>query len=166
VFKRNRAAPATGAVQGIVVLEGTASHNALARLREESAGQLRRRRRPEAIFRRGGLRPILKLLDELIRHDFATVELPIGLKLIDCAVFVGTNGAWARPPAKPQLDKDGRQRNHCFACGAHGEVIEFLRRYDNPDCGSAVVKLASALAAAIREQRSVIAAFATAGGPS
>ena len=80
--------------------------------------------------------------------------------------FVGTNGTWARPPAKPQLDKDGRQRNHCFACGARGEVIEFLRRYDNPDCGSAVVKLASALAAAIREQRSVIAAFATAGGPS
>jgi CHC2 zinc finger len=98
-------------------------------------------------------------------RGFATVELPIGLKL-DCAVFVGINGAWARPPAKPQLDKDGRQRNHCFACGAHGEVIEFLRRYDNPDCGSAVVKLASALAAAIREQRSVIAAFATAGGPS
>ena len=99
-------------------------------------------------------------------RGFATVELPIGLKLIDCAVFVGTNGARARPPAKPQLDKDGRQRNHCFACGAHGEVIEFLRRYDNPDCGSAVVKLASALAAAIREQRSVIAAFASAGGPS
>ena len=40
------------------------------------------------------------------------------------------------------------------------------RCYDNPDCGSAVVKLASALAAAIREQRSVIAAFASAGGPS
>ena len=99
-------------------------------------------------------------------RGFATVELPIGLKLIDCAVFVGTNGARARPPAKPQPDKDGRQRNHCFACGARGEVIEFLRRYDNPDCGSAVVKLASALAAAIREQRSVIAAFATAGGPS
>jgi hypothetical protein len=99
-------------------------------------------------------------------RGFATVELPIGLKLIDCAVFVGTNGAWARPPAKPQLYNNGRQRNHCFACGACDEVIEFLRRYDNPDCGSAVVKLASALAAAIREQRSVIAAFATAGGPS
>jgi hypothetical protein len=65
-----------------------------------------------------------------------------------------------------KLDKDGHQRNHCFACGAHGDVIEFLRRYDNPDCRSAVVKLASALAAAIREQRSVIAAFATAGAPS
>ena len=99
-------------------------------------------------------------------RGFAAVELPIELKLIDRAVFVGTNGAWARAPAKPQLDKDGRQRNHCFACGARGEVTEFLRRYDNPDCGSAVLKLASALAAAIREQRSVIAAFATAGGPS
>ena len=109
----------------------------------------------------------LKVLVKVTLRGFETVELlPIELKPIDRAVFVGTKGAWARPSAEPQLDKDGRQRNHCFGCGAHGEVIEFLRRYDNPDCGSAVVKLASALAAAIRKQRSVIAAFATAGGPS
>jgi hypothetical protein len=44
-------------------------------------------------------------------HGFARVELPIGLKLIDCAVFVGTKGACASPPAKPQLDQDGSQRN-------------------------------------------------------
>jgi hypothetical protein len=109
----------------------------------------------------------LKALVKVTLRGFETVELlPIELKPIDCAVFVGTKGAWARPSAKPQLDKDGRQRNHCFGFGAHVRVIEFLLRYDNPDCGSAVVKLASALAAAIREQRSVIAAFATAGGPS
>src|SRR5438309_1638090 len=42
-------------------------------------------------------------------RGFATVELPIGLKLIDCAVFVGVRGAWASPPAKPLIDKDGRQ---------------------------------------------------------
>ena len=44
-------------------------------------------------------------------RGFVTVELPIGLKLIDCAVFVATKGAWASLPAKPQLDKDNpRQR--------------------------------------------------------
>jgi hypothetical protein len=75
VFKGNRVTPATGAVQGIVVLEETASHNALARLREENARQLRRRRL-EAIFRRGGLRPILEPLEELIRHGLiAEAEL-------------------------------------------------------------------------------------------
>jgi hypothetical protein len=30
-------------------------------------------------------------------------ELPIGLTLIDCGVLVGTKGAWANPPVKPQL---------------------------------------------------------------
>ena len=110
----------------------------------------------------------LKVLVKVTLRGFETVELlPIELKPIDRAVFVGTKGAWARPSAEPQLDKDGRQRNHCFGCGAHREVIEFLRRYDNLDCGGvAVVKLARALAAAIREQRPLIAAFATAGGRS
>jgi len=144
VFKRNRAAPATGAVQGIVVLEGTASHNALARLREESAGQLRRRRRLEAIFRRGGLRPILKLLEELIRHGFATVELPIGLKLIDCAVFVGTNGAWASPPAKPQLDRDGRQRIDADGKPSYNPVAEWRSRDLADQFSAAVVALVGA----------------------
>jgi hypothetical protein len=57
-----------GASRGGAVLNVTAPHNALARLREGNARQLRRRRRLEAIFRRGGLRPILELLEELIRH--------------------------------------------------------------------------------------------------
>jgi hypothetical protein len=53
------------------------------------------------------------------------------------------------------------------ACNvAQSDVIEFLMRYDNLDCGVAVVKRASALAAAIHEQGSMMAAFATAGGRS
>jgi hypothetical protein len=42
-------------------------------------------------------------------RGFATVELPIGLKLIDCPVLVGPNGAWATLPSKPVLDSDGKQ---------------------------------------------------------
>jgi DNA-binding cell septation regulator SpoVG len=42
-------------------------------------------------------------------RGFATVELPIGLKLIDCPVLVGPNGPWASLPSKPVLDRHGRQ---------------------------------------------------------
>ena len=41
-------------------------------------------------------------------RGFATVELPIGLKLIDCPVLVGPNGPWARLPYKPVLDREGK----------------------------------------------------------
>lgn len=37
---------------------------------------------------------------------FATVRLPIGLKIVDCPVCVSHGKAWAALPAKPQF-KDG-----------------------------------------------------------
>jgi hypothetical protein len=42
-------------------------------------------------------------------RGFATVELPIGLRLIECPVFVGSNGPWASLPSKPVLDREGKQ---------------------------------------------------------
>ena len=42
-------------------------------------------------------------------RGFATVELPIELKLIDCSVLVGPNGLWASLPSKPVLDREGKQ---------------------------------------------------------
>jgi DNA-binding cell septation regulator SpoVG len=42
-------------------------------------------------------------------RGFATVQLPIGLTIEDCHVLVGQNGAWARLPSRPMLDRDGRQ---------------------------------------------------------
>ena len=42
-------------------------------------------------------------------RGFANVELPIGLRLIDCPIFVGPNGPGAAPPSKPVLDCEGRQ---------------------------------------------------------
>ena len=58
-------------------------------------------------------RPRMKLLNwrPLVKgalRGFATVELPIGLKLIDCPVLVGPNGAWAALPSKPVLDREGK----------------------------------------------------------
>src|SRR5947209_3730444 len=41
-------------------------------------------------------------------RGFATVQLPIGLKLIDCPLLIGPNGPWASVPSKPVLDREGR----------------------------------------------------------
>lgn len=42
-------------------------------------------------------------------RGFATVELPIGLKIAECPVQISNGGkAWAALPSKPQL-KDGQQ---------------------------------------------------------
>jgi hypothetical protein len=37
-----------------------------------------------------------------------TIELPIGLKIIDCPVLVSNGKAWASLPTKPVLDRDGK----------------------------------------------------------
>jgi DNA-binding cell septation regulator SpoVG len=42
-------------------------------------------------------------------RGFASVELPSGLRITDCPVMVGSNGAWATLPGKPILDAEGRQ---------------------------------------------------------
>lgn len=42
---------------------------------------------------------------------FATVILPIRLRVIDCPVTVPRDGGfWVNLPAKPQIDQDGRVR--------------------------------------------------------
>jgi DNA primase len=45
--------------------------------------------------------------------------------------------------------RDDKGFFHCFGCGAHGDVIEFVSRYDNLDFGDAVRRLAAELAAGI-----------------
>jgi hypothetical protein len=77
-------------------------------------------------------------------HGFARVELPIGLKLIDCAVFVGTKGAWASPPAKPQLDQDGSQRNGVDGKPSYSPVVEWRSRDLADRFSTAVVALVRA----------------------
>ncbi len=41
-------------------------------------------------------------------RGFATVELPIGLRIFDCPVLTAKNGPWAVLPSKPVLDADGQ----------------------------------------------------------
>jgi DNA-binding cell septation regulator SpoVG len=42
-------------------------------------------------------------------RGFANVELPNGLRIDDCPICVGGNGAWAALPSKPVLDREGKQ---------------------------------------------------------
>jgi hypothetical protein len=61
------AAPASARRVGVACGE-TRSDTTVAELRLANARQLHRRQRIEAIFRRGDLRPIIELLEELVRH--------------------------------------------------------------------------------------------------
>jgi hypothetical protein len=64
-------------------------------------------------------------------RGFATVELPIGLKIHDMPVLVGRNRAWVNLPAKPQIDKDGRPKTGADGKAAYAAIlnggIELLR---------------------------------------
>jgi hypothetical protein len=73
------------------------------RLAETAAWGARPRPRIRLVF----WKPIFKGGSSL--RGFVTIELPFGLKLIDCSIFVGPNGPWAALPSKPVLDCEGRQ---------------------------------------------------------
>ena len=73
------------------------------RLAETAAWGARPRPRIRLVF----WKPIFKGGSNL--RGFVTIELPFGLKLIDCSIFVGPNGPWAALPSKPVLGCEGRQ---------------------------------------------------------
>lgn len=41
-------------------------------------------------------------------YGFAEVELPIGLRIAEIPVLLGSEGPWAALPGKPELERDGR----------------------------------------------------------
>ena len=38
---------------------------------------------------------------------FAKIELPSGMILHDVTILIGDRGAWASPPSKPMIDRNG-----------------------------------------------------------
>jgi hypothetical protein len=61
-------------------------------------------------------------------RGFASVELPIGLRLIDCPVYVGKNGPFAALPSKPRIDKEGPKRTDPNGKPAYAPVLEWRSR--------------------------------------
>ena len=62
-------------------------------------------------------------------RGFATVEISsIGLRLIDIPIFLGSNGAWAALPSKPEFDRDGRRKNDINGRAIYTPVAEWRTR--------------------------------------
>jgi hypothetical protein len=77
-------------------------------------------------------------------RGFATLELPIGLKLIDCPILIGRDGPWASLPSKPQVDKEGRQKVDVNGKRAFEPVLEWRDRALSDRFSDAVVALVRA----------------------
>jgi hypothetical protein len=61
-------------------------------------------------------------------RGFASVELPIGLKIHDIPVLVGPKGPRANLPAKPQIDQDRRQKTDVNGKPAYTAMPEWRPR--------------------------------------
>lgn len=77
-------------------------------------------------------------------RGFATVELPIGLRVIDIPILVGTNGPWAALPAKPELDRDSRRKLDINGKPTWSPVLEWRTR-------ELANKFSDAVVAAVRQ---------------
>jgi hypothetical protein len=77
-------------------------------------------------------------------RGFASIELPIGLKIYDIPVLVGKNGPWAGLPSKPQIDRDGRQKTDVNGKAAYTPMLEWKDRDLSDRFSAAVVGLVRA----------------------
>jgi hypothetical protein len=61
-------------------------------------------------------------------RGFATVELPIGLRLIDCPVLISNGKAWVNLPSKPVLDREGWQKTDPNGKPAYTAILQWRSR--------------------------------------
>jgi hypothetical protein len=62
-------------------------------------------------------------------RGFTTVQLPSGLKLIDCPVLVSSGGkVWVSLPSKPVLDREGKHKIGPDGKPAYAAVAEWSSR--------------------------------------
>jgi hypothetical protein len=77
-------------------------------------------------------------------RGFSTVTLlSVGLKLIDCPVYISDKGAWAALPQKPEYDRDDRRRVDINGQPVWSIVLEWRNR-------ELADRLSAALVAAVR----------------
>jgi hypothetical protein len=77
-------------------------------------------------------------------RGFATVLLPIGLKISDVPVLISNGKTWASLPAKPQIDKDGQHKRDVNGKPAYSPVLEWKDRDLSDRFSQAVVALVRA----------------------
>jgi hypothetical protein len=61
-------------------------------------------------------------------YGFADVELPIGLRINQCALLEGAEGVWASLPTRPELDRDGALRLGANGARVYQAVNEWRSR--------------------------------------
>jgi hypothetical protein len=62
-------------------------------------------------------------------RGFASVELvPLGLKFIDCAVYIGDKGAWAALPQKPDYHRNGQRHVDVNGQPTWSTIVEWKNR--------------------------------------
>jgi hypothetical protein len=110
--------------------------------------ELRRGERATWGLKPGGslTRPKMRLVSwkPLIKNSlrgFATIELPIGLRMFDVPVLVSNGKAWASLPSKPQIDKDGQHKRDANGKPAYAPILEWRDRDLADGFSAAVVAL-------------------------
>jgi hypothetical protein len=77
-------------------------------------------------------------------RGFATVLLPIGLKISDVPVLISNGKTWASLPSKPQLDQDGQHKRDVNGKAAYSPILEWKDRDLSDRFSQAVVALVRA----------------------
>ena len=58
-------------------------------------------------------------------RGFATVSMPSGMIVHEIAVYVTNGKAWAKPPSKPMIDRDGRVMLDDAGKRRYSQLFEF-----------------------------------------
>jgi hypothetical protein len=61
-------------------------------------------------------------------RGFVTVRLSIGREIVDCPILASNGKAWVNLPAKPVLDRDGRQKNDINGKPAYTAILQWRER--------------------------------------
>jgi hypothetical protein len=73
-------------------------------------------------------------------RGFATVFLPIGLKLVDCPVLASNGKVWVNLPSKPVVDRNGKHKTESNGKLAYAPVIEWRSRQLSDRFSEAVIE--------------------------
>jgi hypothetical protein len=72
---------------------------------------------------------------------FASVWLPIGLKIVGCPVLTSPHGPWANLPGKPWVDKGGQLKRDANGKPAYAALLEWDNRALRDRFSRAVIEL-------------------------
>ena len=72
-------------------------------------------------------------------RGFLTATLPSGLVVHEISVLVSNGKAWASPPSKPLLDRDGRVMVNDAGKRRYAAIIEFVSKETRDRWSEAVV---------------------------